>query len=304
MDYLNKINDLYPIRKTEEEKADFINYIKEEVKKYDKQAEVELLDNKHKNIVIGDIKKAKVILTAHYDTPATSLIPNLIMPRNPILAFLYAFSFPIVIALISVLLTYGISYLLGLQYIVWAVMFLIVYFAFFFLATRAFKNKHNKNDNTSGVAGIMNILSKCSSENVCYVLFDNEEKGLLGSRSFNKKYKDILSTKLVINLDCIGNGKNIIVISSKEAKNHQLHSLLEESLISNESYNVKYFGSCGSTCNSDHKNFVNGIGIVACHKIKVIGYITPRIHTNKDTVAETENIDYISNGIIKFIDKI
>ena len=42
-----------------------------------------------KNIVIGTPERAKVVYTAHYDTAAVSLIPNIITPKNIFLYILY-----------------------------------------------------------------------------------------------------------------------------------------------------------------------------------------------------------------------
>lgn len=304
MDYLNYINEYYPIRRSDNEKEIFINYIKEETEKLNKKCDVEILDNKHKNIVIGNINDAKVIFTAHYDTPATSIVPNIMMPRNMFLGVLYHMGFPILMALFSLGVTYLIKFIFNLEYTVWAIMYVIFYFALFFLSTRTFTNKHNKNDNTSGVATIMELVSSINSSNVCFILFDNEEKGLLGSKAFSKKYSEILKDKLVINLDCVGCGNNIIVVSKDSAMKQNDYIKLTESLTSNESYNVLYFSNKGSMVNSDQKNFINGIGIMACNKKKIIGYYTSKIHTNKDTIASSENIIFIKDALIKFIDRL
>ena len=113
MDYLNTINDLYPVRRSKEEKENFINYIKEETKKYNISCNLETLENKHNNIVIGNLETAKVVYTAHYDTPASSLLPNMLIPRNMLFGYLYVFGYPILIALFSLGVSYGISCLLS-----------------------------------------------------------------------------------------------------------------------------------------------------------------------------------------------
>ena len=150
----------------------------------------------------------------------------------------------------------------------------------------------------------MTILSKCNSNDVCFVLFDNEEKGLLGSRAFNKVHKELLKDKLIINMDCVGVGNNVILIAKDNAKNHPLYNKLNQTFISNEDYNVLYFGTRGSMSNSDYKNFENGIGIMTCKKAKIIGYYTGRIHTIYDTIADIKNIEFISEQMIKFIELI
>ena len=98
-DYLNEINDLFPIRRREEEKTRFYNYVK--TKLGDDRVKIETLEEKHNNIVIGNISNAKVIFTAHYDTPAASPVPNLMLPLNKILGTVFHFLYPIVISLLS-----------------------------------------------------------------------------------------------------------------------------------------------------------------------------------------------------------
>lgn len=303
-DYLNNINDLYPVRRTKEQKEKFRTYVKTECESFNQQVEVETLNKEHNNIVIGDINEAKVIFTAHYDTPASSIVPNLMIPKNKLLGYLYHFGFPIIIALISLGIAYGIKWILNLDDVAWAIIYVVLYIGSFYLLTRAFTNKHNKNDNTSGVSVVMKLMSMNNNKNVAFVLFDNEEKGLLGSKAFNKAHKELLDNKLVINLDCVGVGENIIVISKEDAIKHPLHKILENTLLSNDDFNVMFYPMKGCRGNSDHKSFKCGVGVMACKKGKIVGYYTSRIHTNKDVIANTENIDFITNKLTDFINKL
>ncbi len=303
MDYLNTVNDLYPVRRTKKEKENFRNYVLEEVTKYHKTAEVEKLKNNY-NVVIGDIEKAKVVFTAHYDTPATSIIPNLMMPRNLVLGYLYHFSYPLVLAIISIFISKLICEWLNLIPELWVLLYLVLYLGLFLLCMMTFKNKQNKNDNTSGVSTILSIVSKGNTDNVAFVLFDNEEKGLLGSKTFSKAHKEIFKNKLVINLDCVGVGNNVLLISKDEATKTKEHQILQETVVSNKEYNVLYYPMKGSMGNSDHKNFNCGVGVMTCYKGPNIGYYASRIHTNKDTIAETRNIEFISQGLSEFINKL
>ena len=41
--------------------------------------------------MIGSPEGADVIFTAHYDTPRRALIPNLMLPLNPVLKWIYIF---------------------------------------------------------------------------------------------------------------------------------------------------------------------------------------------------------------------
>ena len=304
MDYLTYINSTYPIRRTEQQKEEFREYVKTTTKRLGYKVNVETLKNKHNNIVIGDPTTAKLIVTAHYDTPATSLIPNLMLPRNKALGFLYHFGFPIVLALISVLIAFLIGGLLNLPYEAIIVLYLVIYFASYYLGTRTFINKNNKNDNTSGVATVLNILEHNQGKDIAAILFDNEEKGLLGSKAYNEKYKDELTKKLVLNFDCVGLGDNIIFIVKNDAEKLDEYKIIKENFKEDKVFKVHHFPLKGSSGNSDYKSFKCGVGVMACLKHKSIGFYTSRIHTNKDTLAYPENIEYITKQVTEGINKL
>ena len=302
-DYLNHVNDLFPVRRTKEQKENFRKYALDEAKKLGIDAKVETI-KEHNNVVIGNPETAKVIFTAHYDTPAASLFPNLMMPRNRILAYLYVFGYPIIISLLSLAVSYGIVKLCNLPFELTAVIFIVLYLGSFYLMTRAFTNKHNKNDNTSGVASILSLMAENKGKDVAYILFDNEEKGLLGSKTYNKEHKNILENKLVINLDCVGYGNNLIFISKKDAETHEYYQLLKDSVLETNEYSVNFFNTKGSMSNSDYKSFKCGIGLMTCGKKKLVGFVTPRIHTKRDTIADSKNIEFITTNLTVFINKI
>ena len=115
-DYLNEINEKYPIRRTNEQKNELFRYVKNEAENSCLAARVETFQSKHNNIVIGDVENARVICTAHYDTPARSLLPNLMMPRSKRLSYLYALGVPILIAMLSLWLSDVITVLVGGDY--------------------------------------------------------------------------------------------------------------------------------------------------------------------------------------------
>lgn len=303
-DYLNIINNRYPIRRNKEQKKKFQNYILELASSDNYQVSVEELDNKHQNIVIGNLASAKVVFTAHYDTPATSLFPNLMMPRNPVLTMIYQFGYTFGIALFSLLVAFGVTSILKGTNELAIVVYLFLYLGLFILLTRFFPNKHNKNDNTSGVAAVLSLLENNYQKDIAFILFDNEEKGLLGSKAFNKKYSKLFEQKLLINLDCVGNGQHILFIGKPEALKMDLYQQLQTKVQSNDEFYVHFYPLKGSIGNSDYKSFKCGVGVMACHKKKFIGFYTSRIHTNRDVVADSQNIEFITNELNKFIESL
>ena len=217
--YFKEICSLFPIRRTKEQKSAFFDYVAGEFEP--NRVKKDILEKEHENIVIGDIESAKVIFTAHYDTPATSIVPNLMMPANKIINYVYHLGYPLILALLSLAIAFGIGHLLSFELHYTVALYLVIYFVAFFAATRMVTNKNNVNDNTSGVATVLTLAKQINKKEVAFVLFDNEEKGLLGSKAMNKKYKDLLKDKLVINFDCIANGNEIIFIAKAGAETRE-----------------------------------------------------------------------------------
>lgn len=310
-DYLKKINESFPKRKSFKEKSEFRAWAIKEAKSYGYDVNEEILDDKHHNIVIGDISSAKAVFTAHYDTPAMALFPNIMIPRNKFIFYAYQFIGPIIMVIISLAIAYGLQpYLLKTKIepnTILIVDFLVWYYLFFILFYKTFKNPKNVNDNTSGVSAIFELLSKFDNENkskVAFVLFDNEEKGKLGSKALYKKYHDLFSKKLVVNLDCVGNGNNILSIAKEDAEKLDEYQMLKNVFKDNSEFNVYHYPMKGSQSNSDYKSFPCGVGFMACKKNKLIGFYTPRIHTAFDTVADNKNIEFISDSLKDFVQQL
>lgn len=297
-DYLNEINHLYPVRRSTEEKSKFFEYVRSELG--NDRVKIETLEKKHNNIVIGDINSAKVVMTAHYDTPATSLIPNFMFPADKLKGTIVHLIYPIVMALASLLVAFVIGVLLGLEQQESLIIYLLLYFGLFYCSTRMITNKHNKNDNTSGVATILSIAKSIENNNVAFVLLDNEEKGLLGSKALNKANKNLFESKMVVNFDCVGNGDRIIIMPKEKAESIAEYKFLKESLSENDEFTIHFIPFKKSLGNSDHKSFPCGVGVVASKPAKFFKFCTGRIHTNRDTVAENSNIQFLADRMIKF----
>ena len=85
-------------------------------------------------------------------------------------------------------------------------------------------NKNNANDNTSGVVTLLEILRTLPENQrnkVCFVLFDLEEAGLIGSVSYRKAHKKATDHQLVLNLDCVGDGDHLLIFPTKALKQNR-----------------------------------------------------------------------------------
>jgi hypothetical protein len=305
MSYLNLLNEKYTVRRKPEEKKAFRDFVLSEMEKKGASARVETTgDGKNENIIVGDPLTAKVAFTAHYDTPAASLFPNIMIPRNQLLFWCYQFA-PVVFMLAIGL---SLSYLIGMVWLkderAYMLSFLSIYYGLYFLMFRGFSNPKNYNDNTSGVATLLSIIDRLDGETlgqVAFIFFDNEEKGKKGSKAYFEDHKSEMEEKLLINFDCVGNGETVVFIAKEKAKETKEYELLKSAFTPDGDYTTEFYPMRGSESNSDYKNFPLGIGCMACKRTKGGLLYTPYIHTKMDTVAKDENIKYITKNILNFL---
>lgn len=308
MTRLDFLNQYYPIRKSEDDKHIFRRYILEDMKKKGIDCHVEETnDGKNKNIVIGNPASAKAVFSAHYDTPAQSLFPNIMLPKDRALFYAYQFVPVIFLLIISLALSYYFGIVLLNNTALYSVSFLVLYYGGFFLMMRAFSNKNNYNDNTSGVATVLTIIDNLSPEalkNVAFILFDNEEKGKKGSMAYFKDHTAEMNEKFLLNFDCVGNGDNIIFIAQKGAMDSAEYSVLKKSFTDEINFTTDFCTYKDGDSNSDHKSFPWGVACIACKKSKKGILYTPNIHTPKDVVVDNGNVDFLTKNILNFVKNI
>ncbi len=296
------ILDRYQIRKSTKQKSAFIKLLQTHFPSM-KIQEGGLL--KSRNLIVGDIESAKVLVTAHYDTCAQLPFPNFITPQKPLLAVLYSIIMivPLIVAVFLVNLLLG---LITDNY--WAHYFasLISYFGLLILMLVGPANKHTANDNTSGVVllcELIDALPDTLKDKVAFVFFDNEESGLVGSSYFRKCYKKQLNNKLLINFDCISDGNNMLLASSKTARK-EFEPQLKDAFQSTKDIQILHEKLEKIYYPSDQAGFKNSVAVAALNKKPVIGYYMDKIHTKKDTVFEEGNIEYLRHSTMNFLESI
>ena len=305
MSYLNLLNEKFAVRRKPEEKKAFRDFTIAEAEKKGISARVETTsDGKNDNIIVGDVEGAEVVFTAHYDTPAASVFPNIMIPRNQPL--FWAYQFLPVIFMLGIGLS--LSYLIGMVWLqderAYMLTFLAIYYGLYFLMFRGPSNPKNYNDNTSGVATLLSIiegLDEADFPKVAFIFFDNEEKGKKGSKAYFADHKAMMEDKLLINFDCVGNGSTVVFIAKEKAEAREEYGTLKACFVPSGDYTTEFYPMRGSESNSDYKNFPLGIGCMACKRTKGGLLYTPNIHTPKDTEVKDENIQYITKGILRFL---
>ena len=294
--------DQFPVRKTKSQKQAFRDAVQAYAEALGYCVSVEAGRFGSRNIILGDPERAAYLITAHYDTPAASRLPNRCVPCSLSAYVLRALASWLWIFSIGTVFGVSAALLLG-ERIIPAAAFVSVFGA---LVLRRIgpANVSNMNDNTSGLVTLLEIartLPENQRHKVCFVLFDLEEAGLIGSGSHRRMHREATQSQLVLNLDCVGDGDHIRMFPTKKlrADRRRCTSLYAA---------CGYFGSKEILVhekgwyryNSDQRSFPYGVGICALNRRKKKLYFS-RIHTPKDTVLDINNVNLLRAALTTFI---
>lgn len=296
------ILDQFPVRKTKAQKEIFRAAIRD----YGEQLGYAVTEERGRfgacNVLLGNPETAKFLVTAHYDTAAKMPVPNFITPCNVSIYLGYQLILLLVLGAVAVFAGVAAGLLLGSWAVKW--ISLTAYFLLLALLVLGYANQSNANDNTSGLITLMEIagtMPENQRDKVCFVLFDLEEAGLIGSACYRRKHRKASDQQLVLNLDCVGDGDHLMMFPSKKLREdkRRLASLYRAcGYFGKKSLLVKESGSY--IYPSDQKHFPYGVGICALRKWKKILYMS-RIHTKKDTILDITNVNILRAALTTFI---
>ncbi len=296
----------FPIRKAKKQKQAFRDSVKSYAKSLGYDCRVEQGRMGVRNVIMGDPKTAKYLVTAHYDTCAGMPFPNLITPCN----FFTFLGYQLLVTAGIIVPAALLGILMGvLTNNVWVgeAFYFVSLFGMLYLLMLGPANPNNANDNTSGVVTALEIAAKLPAEHrskVCFVLFDLEEAGLLGSKAYRKAHKAESENQLVLNLDCVGDGDTIMLFPTKKVKkNGEMMEALQNMTILSGKKQLLLRCKGFAIYPSDQAQFPHGVGIAALHRSKWAGYYLGRIHTKRDTVLEEENVNILRDTILAVIEK-
>lgn len=307
--------DDFMIRKTPAQKENFRAWLTESLTALGYAPKVEKSKSIFacNNVTAGNADNADVLLTAHYDTCPVLPFPNLCVPEKPLLSALRRILMCLIFAGLAAVTAFTAHSLFkkgnmaGGVIIIIALAALIGFSVFWMMAGKA--NMHTVNDNSSGVITLLEIAQTLPNEirdRVCLVFFDNEEKGLFGSRAFAKEHRKVKKNTLVLNFDCVSDGDYIKLFPCEKlrkdtaAYNEILDALRESFKNSGKKRCEVYDGK--SSYPSDQLSFCRGIGICALKKGR-IGYYLDKIHTKRDTVMDAENIFILRDNTLNYLEK-
>ena len=289
----------FQVRKTKKQKTAFISFLLPKIRVMGYSPEVETCGMfKSRNIVVGDIKNAAIVFSAHYDTCAAMPVPNFIMPQNILFTVLYSLILAIPVFIIAFAVSFTAAYLTSSPVVssisAMAVCILLIYLMLFGKA-----NRHTANDNTSGVITLLEIMAALPHElryKAAFVFFDHEEAGLLGSAAFRKMHRTEMENKLLFNFDCVSDGDNFLFVMSKKAAAQHSENIRKCVPLCNGK-NTVFSLSNRTFYPSDQIHFPVGIGVAAFKK-GPFGLYIGRIHTNRDIVFDFSNIEFIRDSMI------
>lgn len=297
-----KILDEMQVRKSKKQKAAFRAWLCGELEQAGYAPCVEE-GFAARNVVVGDPDKAQVLLTAHYDTQAVLPVPNLITPRN--LFFFVLYQALIVLPLFLVVAAAeGLIFAFVPKSAAWwlaplSCIAICAFFMWWVIDGKA--NRHTANDNTSGVLTLLETALALPPEHrdrVCFVFFDNEEKGMFGSAAFTKAHRKAKKETLNINFDCVSDGNFIQFFPGRKLKmDEDVLARIEAAFPGNTEKRTEVVRGFGFYP-SDNALFQKGVGVCALKRRKIIGYYMDRIHTRRDTVLEEENIELLRRGAL------
>lgn len=296
-----EIFERFEVRKSKKQKTAFREWLTPVLEQRGYAVTVEKGSFGARNIVIGDVDRAKVVYTAHYDTCAVMPIPNFITPKTPLVYILYQLL--IMIPVFAVI--FGVSFACRA---IDPGLFMVGYWASLILIMGTMMcgpaNQHTANDNTSGTTAVIDLAMTMPEElreESAFVLFDLEEVGLVGSSSFASKHKKVMKEKLLVNLDCVSDGETMLFVFRKGAKKHL--DLFREVFPSDHRVTTD-FAAKGYVYPSDQANFKCGVGVASLLKTKGGLLYMNKIHTGKDTVYRQENIEFLVEGCIRLTEKL
>lgn len=289
----------FPVRKTGKQKAAFRVALQSYAQRMGYSYREEKGHFGSRNLILGNPESASYLITAHYDTCAALPFPNLITPCNLFLFCLWQVALSAAIILLAVIAGTAAGMLtqdhpLG---------FWIGYLCFWMILVMIYvgpANRNNANDNTSGVVTVLEIartLPENQRKKVCFVLFDLEEAGVIGSSCYRKKHTQEISRQLVLNFDCVGDGDCLMMFPTGRLKKDKNRMAVLETMVGKFGKKTLSIRKRGfSVYPSDQMCFPYGVGICALRKGR-LGLYLSRIHTRRDTVLENTNVNILRAAI-------
>ncbi len=296
----------FPRRFTGKQKAAFLDAIDQELQA--SGYETERITNNSFGIVSRVLATTcaspKVIFMAHYDTPM--MMPFWIMPVYALFGHTRQIASTLIL-MAGIWLATNLDALLPqvpyMENVVGLLLFVLV--ASFLVM--AFANPSNREDNTSGVIGLLALAEWVKDqpelkERVQFAFLDNEEWGLLGSGGLKKVWDrrgHPYQNADIIALDCVSRGSvPLVVYHHKHSTADRVLPFLKEHLPAARLINMRWVPL------SDNYTFQEQGAIdisFADPSLIPGGYYIPRIHVPADKDFSAPKLDLLVSGLKDYL---
>jgi len=254
------------------------------------------------NVVAGDPDTAQLILVAHYDTGLKTLLPPLIMPTRPVTALLYMALTPVLVMLGSFIVSFALTFAVNAPH--WTLpMFLILLLAALLYLRFGPAETRNINDNTSGVAALLETAAAISPGNrgkVAFAFLDGGFGGMSGAKGFRARYPSA-KEKTVINLNCVAEGSELLLLPSRYSRwnGEVLDAILDS--FENGKHTTVFLKTDGLTYYpSDNRAFRYAFAICACDRVSGFGRL---IRPRRAGAVDEEKLELLKRGLCRLIAK-
>jgi hypothetical protein len=250
-----------------------------------------------------------VIFTAHYDTP--TIMPGWLEWFTRL--FGHTRQIPMSLAmLIVVMLANFLATAATVRFPQWDAVISLALLGFFVLLmaslyTLLIPNPHNREDNTSGVIGLLALADWLQDRpelksKVQFAILDNEEWGLLGSAALKKHWdqqRHHYQNAAILNLDCIARGRvPLLIHHGKDQLAQRLLPFLKKHLPEARLANM------GIVPLSDNYTFrhLGAVDITFTDPAIIPGgYFVPRIHSPRDNDLAADRLTACLDGLTDFL---
>ena len=130
-----------------------------------------------------------------------------------------------------------------------------------------------------------------------FILFDNEENGLLGSMGYAAAHPEQRDRTFVMNFDCVSDGGHFLILFSKPAEKLPYYAALQseaEAVFAGSDRICEIIPKKGTIYPSDQASFKVSAAICAMNVSKRGILYMDKIHTVKDTVFDGGNIEALA----------
>lgn len=291
----------------EKQKTYFINQVESSYSKFGFPTEIHRSQNLGvtiRNIMAGDLNQADIVFAAAYDTPASSLLPNMrFYPfqisknlKQERLNFLVRLMFLIVLALIA----YFCVQLFGRSEGLWKALYLLllvltVGFAVFFGSERA--NRFNFNRNSASLAVMHKIAEQCKNNpRIAFAFFDRSVSSFAGIKAFKEQFE--FQNKTLIFLDSVAEGETLLVAHHAEMNSSAKKVISNASAIG---LTVSERTYCGSKMKDNILDLQNGMLYFVSGTVAGKEFYVENVNSKKDVKVDMERLSKIAESLINFV---